>query len=58
MQRELDKTNHLVITDDELFYIQKAVTLLDIERKNQKDYDSDDKEFHRQLIVKLLSIKY
>lgn len=46
----------LILTAEELFYLQKAVVLYDTkERDLKRGYSAQDKEFNRQLVVKLLS---
>lgn len=50
--------NIITLTDSELLYIQKAVVLYDTEkRKLVSGYSIQDKEFNRQLVIKLLSSK-
>lgn len=49
--------NTLILSDQELLYIQKAIVLYDAEKSKISTYSKMDKEFNRQLVIKLLSTK-
>lgn len=47
----------IIVSDEELFYIEKAVLLFDVEMSKRKSYTPKDREFNRQLVIKLISIE-